>query len=207
MARLKIIFRIFAFVVISASLGTGVGLASTWHPVGTDDFAVQFTSTSSAGFVIFDDNVATSDYGCAGGGYLVGDNLPLSRTGGKMGGATSDTIYFHQQDSGEWYLTRNSTDDGSYLLILTDSPDFQLGFAPDSNSECICLHPSYRVDNAGFSANGSDSYTVNWDYSGSCYNGSGSLTMSPVAPVPIPGAFWLLGFGLVGLTAVRKRKS
>ncbi len=65
-----------------------------------------------------------------------------------------------------------------------------------------------------FSDGSSNYYTYQFDSAGpvnqwllkmsDSYNAGGPVIASDVAPVPIPGAVWLLGSGLLGLIAIRR---
>ena len=59
------------------------------------------------------------------------------------------------------------------------------------------LHASELIDASEVSDTGYTGFTVQWELQG---------TGSYVAPVPVPAAIWLLGSGLLGLTACATRR-
>ena len=177
--------RIITVIVLALMVIWGVGVdqadATYWTPTLSGSIDVNYTAATTGSFAIFDGSDAT----------LTGSHLDLN---------ASDTIYFHQQGSGNWFLTKNPVDNGTSLLTLTGSNQFQLGYQ--------CSAAMAWVIDSGYTFLAEGLYKVEWSNL-ACNPESASIVQIDAIPsnVPIPGAVWLLGSGLLGLVGIRRKKA
>lgn len=97
-------------------------------------------------------------------------------------------------DAGNVLRITEGMSSGSSFSLTSSSGWFGFYFSDASNN-----YYAYQYDSAG---------PVNqWLLKmADSYSAGGPVIVSDVAPVPIPGALWLLGSGLFGLVAIRRRK-
>jgi hypothetical protein len=96
---------------------------------------------------------------------------------------------FGPTNPGGDYLATNSL--GDTPLVLTGSNQFILG---------LFVGGQWLADSS-VQSNGANSYTVNFDNGGSVL----SIDLQVISAIPIPGAIWLFGSGLVALVGLQKR--
>lgn len=151
------------------------GPATIWMPTESGQVDVQYWSET------FDVQFAIFDdqADLADDPYFLINNIP------NVG--TADTVLFVEQSNGDWGLQH----------VNDIAPSF---FLQDSNRFILAMK-----DGSGWSG-GHDMQELSYGMHTVCWQGS-LVTMLQIdaQPVPIPGAVWLLGAGLVGLAAFRKK--
>jgi len=107
--------------------------------------------------------------------------------------STTTASTFYVDDSNVLHVTQGISS-GSTLTLSDSSGHFGFYFSNGST-----MHTTYQYDSAG---------PVNqWLLKmADSYSAGGPVILSDVTHVPIPGAVWLLGSGLFGLVAVRRRR-
>ena len=105
----------------------------------------------------------------------------------------------------------------SYTIMVVGPLDYATGYAAASHSTAnpaIALNDGLVVELSSstfFGLNSLDASTTIWDFDNNPLdlqisvewdNGNQTITLSQV---PIPGALWLLGSGLIGMIGVRKK--
>jgi len=225
-------FVIVALVMFSSNafadlvVGTAAGGWQTWTTAVLNENVVPYWDgnssdssspynignylTNTGGFVGGSGPNAAYDYwGIAGGGS---DPFSFTWSGPSQGAmklevagyATSNTLGYHDS-SGDHVIfgggatagaTAVFTPTSDYFLYLT-SPDGK--FRTDMGSaDDLYQHFAIFKETDGVYWIGMEDLKVNSDYD---YNDM----VVKVAPVPIPGAIWLLGSGLIGLVGIRRR--
>lgn len=172
----KIVVAVFLALVMVWGVGVQKADATYWTPTSSGIINTNYVGSSSL-FAIFDDSDAS----------LTGSYLELS--------STFDTLYFMSKGS-DWELWRDTTpgDDtpDTYTgFTLTDSPVFQVGWYDGA---------TWKIDTSYFGSDGV--YQIKWEYDPQV----AILYQIDAQPVPIPGAVWLLGSGLIGLVGIRRKK-
>lgn len=111
-------------------------------------------------------------------------------------GGISSTVYFGQDGLGTWYASLTNIKGG----VGTPGPGM-LELGPNTWFGLYFLDEDTEVF----------SYDLSVIQAGKIYgiipdlDGAAGILVTDVQLVPLPGAFWLLGSGLLGLVAVRKR--
>jgi hypothetical protein len=162
------------------SLSAGVANAATvWMPTNEDTDFLQF---EIAGLSTNGGSLALFDEADFGGmGLLIGT------TGGEVS---------FQANGSHWDAGFN----GNSITLLGDY-NFVLGMSWDGGS-------TWYEDSSYLLAGGPpDSYQINFDGFNAGLEVMGSTLGVDLQPVPVPAAVWLFGSGLLGLTAIARRRS
>ena len=99
----------------------------------------------------------------------------------------ADTVVF-EKEGNDWKITSN--DSGLSSVVLKDSKRFQVA----------------ARGNDGIWVGGIDNGALSIGMHDICWPDCINLTQIDAQPVPIPGAVWLLGSGLVGLVGFARKK-
>jgi hypothetical protein len=182
---------ITAMLILTAGQALAYSYSGVWNVNDIDKgdfFALTFaTIGGSATFYIYDgtptDNLALLGNGSTSGTVWFNSTVGLN----------SKTVYIFENNS-NWYANFTK-DDLTGAFSLGATPDFMFMF---SDTNCNGDITSYDVV-----LDGEDSYVL----TANCATGAPIMTVivSDVTPVPIPGAFILLGSGLLGLLGIRRR--
>ena len=167
-----------AQAMVDCSPDCPAGNGTIWVPTLSGQVDVQYLSQSwDMQFAIFDDQAdMTVDP------YFLINYIP--------GLATADTIQFIAQSNGDWGLKH--VQDAAPSFFLQDSNKFQVAM---------------RVDDDSPWAAGNDLQELSYGMHVLCWPKSCvKLIQIDAQPVPIPGAIYLLGAGLLGIAGFKKRK-
>jgi hypothetical protein len=107
--------------------------------------------------------------------------------------------YYNNPSSPGYSLAREK--EINYGVDFISLPDWLATGSQDSPQTLIAKHKTFTEWTAGDEFR---IYEMQYFADGSHVVMTGDLTLVSVSPVPIPGAVWLLGSGLIGLIGVRR---
>lgn len=112
--------------------------------------------------------------------------------------SASGSVYFKKNKSGTWKAASVSWDKNpSDFITLGSKPWFDI-YAEDTSNNKDTTYSYNEVEE-------NIQYGLNFNEGSSNNEFDLLITMNDAAPVPIPAAAWLLGFGLLGLVGFRKK--
>ncbi len=184
----KIIVGLVVAIFLMCSgqaMASSYSYSGAWAPNSDDIFGITLTvpTPPTPGWTL-----GIYDYG-----NLAGGELPFLFNAPNM----MQTIYFTEDVTGGsgWYASAMPGATGPGALSLGLTTDFGFVFRQPGSPAFL----SYDVQMTG-----PDSYILNSLPPG--VPGGMSVALHDANPVPIPGAVWLLGSGLLGLVGIRRKK-
>jgi hypothetical protein len=194
LSHLSCIISVFAIVMMTTSANAAL---VQYRIIATD-------LEKTAGF---GDPFGLEALNGGGGGFTV--DIPDTGSG-TLG--TSDIVDFSfvlgdafgESAPGQYWTDENAT----YFYFTASYANGLLNISPS-------VYPRIAVQTHDESSNGDDAININWDaypnfYAADHFVGvlEGTATISQGSypnPIPIPGAIWLLGSGLIGIVGIRRK--
>jgi len=155
---------------------------SAWEPNDLDVFVIDVASSGQPGdgFYMFDSGATPN----TASDLLIFNDGPFNAA----------TVYFTQV-GGTWYASLNPG--GTSDLTLGNTTTFGFYFYDASTGS---TNTGYDVS----VTTPNEAYILTDDQSGGSSTGM-KVSVSDVRPVPIPGALWIFGSGLIGLVGIRRK--